>query len=87
MTVHEQTIAKIRQMPESLVEEVNNFIDFLLWKHNTKQWEVWLESAESREMVDSDFCEYLPNLEDYENRLARGEIQYTDSELLNSESN
>ncbi|NMG11313.1 hypothetical protein [Brasilonema sp. UFV-L1] len=76
MTVHDQTIAKIRQMPESLVEKVSDFIDFLLWKHSGKQWEVSLESAESREMVESDFCEYLPNLEDYENRLARGEIQW-----------
>ncbi|NJM69754.1 MAG: DUF2281 domain-containing protein [Scytonema sp. RU_4_4] len=76
MTVHDQTIAKIRQMPEYLVEEVSDFIDFLLWKHSGKQWELWLESAECKEIVESDFSEYLPNLEDYENRLARGEIQW-----------
>lgn len=76
MTLHDQTIAKIQQMPESLVQEVNDFIDFLLWKHSGKQWELWLESTQSVEMVESDFSEYLPNLEDYENRLARGEIQW-----------
>jgi hypothetical protein len=34
MTVHEQTIAKIRRLPEPLVQEVSNFIDFLLLKQD-----------------------------------------------------
>ena len=74
MTTHEQAIAKLRQMPESLVTEVSHFIDFLLTKHN--QNHSWLQSAESLEMVESDFSDYLKNLEDYEDRLARGEIQW-----------
>jgi len=74
MTTHEQAIAKLRQMPESLVTEVADFIDFLLTKHNQNQ--SWLQSAESLEMVESDFSDYLKNLEDYEDRLARGEIQW-----------
>jgi uncharacterized protein Yka (UPF0111/DUF47 family) len=34
MTLHDETIAKIRQLPESLVQEVSDFVDFLLMKHN-----------------------------------------------------
>jgi hypothetical protein len=75
MSLHEQTIAKIGQMPESLVQEVSDYIDFLLLKHNN-HWQLWLQFSESMEIVESDFCDYLPNLEDYENRLARGEIQW-----------
>ena len=66
MTVHDQTIAKIRQLPESLVQEVNDFVEFLLMKHN----------RELQEIAESDFSDYLTNLEDYEERLARGEIQW-----------
>jgi N-acyl-D-aspartate/D-glutamate deacylase len=61
MTVQDITIAKIRQLPESLVEEVNDFIDFLTLKYNQQF---------------SDFSDYLSNLEDYEEKLARGEIKW-----------
>ena len=66
MTVHDETIAKIRQLPESLVQEVSDFVEFLLMKHN----------RELQEIAESDFSDYLSNLEDYEERLARGEIQW-----------
>lgn len=75
MTVHNKTIGKIRQLPESLVEEVSDFIDFLVWKHRSKDSCLWLDT-ESIELVESDFSDYLSNLEDYENRLARGEIKW-----------
>ena len=65
MTVQDITIAKIRQLPESLVEEVN---DFTL-KYN-QQFSDFVEIAES------DFSDYLSNLEDYEEKLARGEIKW-----------
>ena len=66
MTVHDKTIAKIRQLPDSLVQEVSDFVEFLLMKHN----------RELAEIAESDFSDYLTNLEDYEERLARGEIQW-----------
>ncbi|MGA9377338.1 MAG: DUF2281 domain-containing protein [Phormidium sp.] len=66
MTVHDETIAKIRQLPEFLVQEVNDFVEFLLMKRN----------RELAEIAESDFGDYLTNLEDYEERLARGEIQW-----------
>jgi hypothetical protein len=75
MTVHDKTIGKIRQLPESLVQEVSDFIDFLVWKHSTKDSSLWLDT-EYIELVESDFSDYLSNLEDYENRLARGEIKW-----------
>ena len=31
---------------------------------------------EALEITESDFGDYLPNLENYENRLARGEIKW-----------
>jgi hypothetical protein len=35
----------------------------------------WLQSQEASDLLESDFSDYLYNLEDYENRLARGEIK------------
>lgn len=76
MSIQDKTIGKIRQMPEYLVQEVSDFIDFLLMKHSSNNWELWLQFSESMEIVESDFSDYLSNLEDYEERLARGEIQW-----------
>lgn len=76
MTVHDRAIAKLRQLPESLVQEVSDFIEFLLMKHDSDRWALWTQFAESLEMTESDFSDYLTNLEDYEERLARGEIQW-----------
>ncbi len=60
------TIAKISQLPESLVQEVSDFIDFLLLKYN----------SELPQLAESDFSDYLKNLEAYEESLDRGEIQW-----------
>lgn len=76
MTVHEETIAKIRQLPEPLVQQVNDFIEFLLIKSDNNRAALWMQFKEALEIAESDFADYLPNLEDYEERLARGEIQW-----------
>ncbi len=76
MSVYDVTIAKIRQLPEWLAQEVNDFIDFLLMKHDSTRWQLWMHFSEALEIAESDFSDYLLNLEDYENRLARGEIQW-----------
>ncbi|MBD2338918.1 DUF2281 domain-containing protein [Calothrix sp. FACHB-156] len=76
MTVHDETIAKIRLLPDSLVQEVSDFIDFLVWKYGNKDTSSWLQSREYLDLLESDFADYLSNLEDYENRLARGEIKW-----------
>ncbi|WP_414573727.1 hypothetical protein [Nostoc sp. CCY 9925] len=76
MSVHEETIAKIRQLPEPLLQQANNFIDFLLMKNNTNLQSSWTEFTDEGEIVESDFSDYLRNLEDYEERLNKGEIQW-----------
>ena len=76
MTVHDITMAKIRQLPESLVQEVNDFVDFLLMRRDSIRWQLWRQFAEALEIAESDFPDYLLNLEDYENRLARGGIRW-----------
>jgi len=73
---HNVTIAKIRQLPKSPVQERSDFVDFLLMEHDSARWQLWAYFAEASEITESDFADYLSNLEDYENRLARGEIQW-----------
>ncbi len=76
MNVYDTTITKIRQLPESLVQEVNDFIDFLLVRQDSTRWQRWIHFTDAITLSESGFADYLPNLEDYENRLARGEIQW-----------
>lgn len=76
MTVQDITIAKIRKLPEPLAEEVSDFIDFLLMKRDSTRWQLWINFNEAIEIAESDFTEYLLNLENYENLLASGEIQW-----------
>lgn len=70
------TTIKLRQLPMPLVQEVNNFIDFLILKNNNQHWEAWTQFTESLSLAESDFSDYLSNLEAYEERLAKGEIQW-----------
>jgi len=63
MEQYDAIIVKLQKLPEPLVQEVNDFIDFLLTKSEMS-------------LAESDFSDYLTNLEDYEERLARGEIQW-----------
>ncbi len=75
MNIQSQTISKIGQMPEALVREVNDYIDFLLWRDRDNQL-TSLASSDSTDLVESDFADYLSNLEEYETRLANGEIKW-----------
>ncbi len=75
MNIQTQTISKIGQMPEALIREVNDYIDFLLWRDRHNQL-TNLSSLDSTDMVESDFADYLSNLEEYETRLANGEIKW-----------
>ena len=76
MTIHEQTISKIQQLPEPLAREVSDFIDFLLVKQDQTRWELWTHFNETLALAETDFGDYLQNLEAYEERLARGDIQW-----------
>ena len=75
MNIQTQTISKIGQMPEALVREVNDYIDFLLWRDRDNR-STSTTSLDSTEIVESDFADYLSNLEEYETRLANGEIKW-----------
>lgn len=76
MTVQEATVAKIYQLPEPLLQEVSDFVDFLLTKRDAARWQLWTNFTEGLEIAESDFASYLQQLQDYEERLARGEIQW-----------
>ena len=76
MTIHEQTMRKMQQLPESLTQEVSDFIDFLLVKQDQTRWELWTHFNETLALAEVDFGDYLQNLETYEERLARGDIRW-----------
>jgi hypothetical protein len=71
-----QTINKIQQLPEPLVKEISDFVDFILVKQDQKRWQQWNHFHETLDLSESDFSDYLTNLETYEERLARGDIQW-----------
>jgi len=73
---NEATIAKMNQLPDSLAEEVSDFIEFILTRHDNARWQLWMQFTEGLKIAESDFDDYLSNLEDYENRLANGEIEW-----------
>jgi hypothetical protein len=76
ITVYDMTMAKLRQLPESLVQEVGDFVDFLLMRRDNIRWQLWIQFSEGLGIAESDMADYLLNLEDYENRLVRGEIKW-----------
>ncbi len=71
-----QTINKIQQLPKPLIKEVNDFIDFIVVRQDHKRWQQWNHFYETLDLSESDFSDYLTNLETYEECLARGEIQW-----------
>jgi len=75
MTAYD-TATKIQQLPAPLVQEVSDFIDFLRLRRDSGLWELWTYFAEALTVAESDLSDYLPGLEEYEDRLARGEIQW-----------
>jgi hypothetical protein len=76
INLRDKIIDQIRQMPDSLVQEVSDFIDRLLIKYKLEQGEWSFNFGESIDISESDFSDYLSNLEDYEQRLASGEIKW-----------
>ena len=73
-----QAINKIVESIESLSGEEK----YLLFEQLAKRKlfngyeKLYPDVGESLEIAESDFNDYLPNLEDYEDRLAKGEIKW-----------
>lgn len=72
MTLRETTIAKLQQLPESILHEVNNFIDFMLFKHQREAvseseediaatWAKWFEAVEQLEISAIEPSSDYPN--------------------------
>ena len=72
---YEPTIAKLQRLPESLVQEVDAFIDFLQMRvqSQTSVWQALSVSTESSGVNAEDGMDtYLHKLEAYEDLLAAG---------------
>jgi hypothetical protein len=66
-TKYTETITKIQHLPLALVQEVDEFINWLLLMQTVYQ---------EMKQTSDDMTDYLKNLEDYEEQLAKGEIQW-----------
>lgn len=63
MTIRDTVIAKLQQLPDPLMEEVSNFIDFIIDKHQAKPddsqpaetlveaWTQWFEAVDSLDIT------------------------------------
>lgn len=66
MNIRDITIAKLQQISEPLLQEVNDFIDFVIHKHQIeitnsqpdetliKRWSQWFETVEHLDVTPSD---------------------------------
>jgi len=66
MTIRDIAIAKLQQLPESVLPEVSDFIDFVMHKHQsqivdaklqddiTKAWGKWFEDVERLEVITNE---------------------------------
>lgn len=66
MTIRETAIAKIQQLPESLVQEISDFIDFITRNHQAKTanhslecdrseaWARWFEMTDGLEITPTE---------------------------------
>ena len=74
MTIHEQTIRKMQQLPEPLAQDVSDCIDFLLVKRDQTRWALWTHCNETLALAETDCGDYFQHLEAYAERLARGDM-------------
>ncbi len=62
----EQIAEELRQLPPESLAAVRDFVDYLRQK----------TAPGAAELAEAGMAEYLSGLEDYEDRLARGEIRW-----------
>jgi len=75
MSLYDETISKILQLPEPLVKEVSIFVDSLRLTKDSTRSALWMQSTEALKISTADLSDYSKHPEEYEARLARGEIQ------------
>lgn len=66
MTIRETAVTKLRQLPDSLLQQVSDFIDFLIYRQQrsavtddqqhelTQAWTRWFESVDYLEVTPAD---------------------------------
>jgi Protein of unknown function (DUF2281) len=66
VTIRKTTITKLQQLPESLVQEVSDFIDFVIYKHQSiagndpsqndaaETWANWFEAVDRLDVISTD---------------------------------
>jgi len=76
MLTRERVIEKVKTLPENILDEVNDFIDFLKIQREKRKdmWE-WLKRNQEK-IGESDFRDYLAGLTSYEDMLAKGKIRW-----------
>lgn len=76
MLTKERVIEKVRALPENILKEVNDFIDFLEIKRKKgkNEW-TWL-ARDTDKIEESDFKSYSDELRSYEDMLAKGKIKW-----------
>jgi hypothetical protein len=72
MDIYTNTISKISTLPQNLLEEVNDFIDFLSGRYGNGG----ISTNNNPDMYELNMSDYLKNLTDYENLLANGKIKW-----------
>jgi hypothetical protein len=73
MTAPEATIADI----EPLVQDVQDYVDSLLTRNDSARWQAVRHVSEILTLTESDLSDDLANVEDNQDRLARGDASAT----------
>jgi hypothetical protein len=73
MSIYNDTLEKINILPDHLLIEINDFIDFLFLKYNIN---INYEKINNFSPAESGMDVYLENLTEYEDLLANGNIKW-----------
>ena len=75
---YEPMLAKLRRLPEPLVQEVEAFIDFLQirWENQSPVWHSPTDTPAQNAPAEEGMDTYLRDLESYETLLAAGKITW-----------
>ena len=74
MTAKEYMIQKVKMLPDEMVRELRDFLDFLESRREKNEWK-WLAQG-SEKAVHDDFSDYQTGIESYEDMLEKGKIKW-----------